>query len=260
MLMEDIKMVITDLDFTVLHTDKNISAYTQDIFKRCADYGILTAVATARYFIGAERFIDILKPDYEITTDGTMTYCDKDFLFGYGFDIVATNSIISEIMSLNSTFELTVATDKGVYWNSEHISESPVLYKAIYNDYSAPLLDCAYKIVAELPERVIAERIAEKYCCNMITYRGENRYGFIVKSAGKMQAIMTLAKSLNITLSQIITFGDDLNDIEMLTQCGYGVAVSNAVDEVKKIADYITESNDNDGVAVFIEKNLFALH
>lgn len=43
----------------------------------------------------------------------------------------------------------------------------------------------------------------------------------------------------------------------MLSHCGYGVAVSNAVDKVKKIAGYITESNDDDGVAKFIERNLF---
>lgn len=256
--MKDIKMIITDLDFTILHTDKSISTYTQDVFKRCADYGIMTAIATARYYIGAEKFIEVLKPDYEITTDGTMTYHNNEFLFGYGFDVATTNSIINEITSLNPSYELTVATDKGVYWNSEYISESPVLHKAVYNDYSMPLIECAYKIVAELPEKEMAERIADKYCCNMITYRGENRYGFIQKNAGKIQAISALAKSLNINMSEIIAFGDDLNDIEMLSHCGHGIAVSNAVDEVKKIADYITESNDDDGVAKFIEKNLFS--
>ena len=255
--MNGIKMIITDSGFTVLRTDKNISRYTQDVFKRCSDYGILTTVATARYYIGAEKFIETLKPDYEITTDGTMTYREKEFLFGHGFDLPTTNGIINRIVNLSSSFELTVATDKGVYWNSDNISESPVLYKAIYNNYSSPLPECAYKIVAELPGKEIAEQIAEDYDCNMISYRGENRYGFIQKKAGKIQAISTLAKSLNLDLSEIVAFGDDLNDIEMLTHCGRGVAVSNAIDEVKAVADYITESNDKDGVANFIEKHIF---
>lgn len=55
-------------------------------------------------------------------------------------------------------------------------------------------------------------------------------------------------------MSEIVAFGDDLNDIDMLTECGYGIAVDNAVQEVKKIADFICESNDNDGVAKYIEK------
>ncbi|MDP4177127.1 MAG: HAD hydrolase family protein [Bacillota bacterium] len=63
--------------------------------------------------------------------------------------------------------------------------------------------------------------------------------------------IKSLASCLNIELSNIIAFGDDLNDIEMLEQ-GYGIAVSNAVEEVLKVGDYVTDSNDEDGVAKFI--------
>jgi HAD superfamily hydrolase (TIGR01484 family) len=169
-----------------------------------------------------------------------------------------TNYIINDIRSVSETQELTIATEKEVLWNSPHITESPILYKAIYNDFSKPLDNCAYKIVAELPNKETALNIANKYSdCKVICYRGENRYGFINKNAGKVQAIRALASYLNIGLSNIIAFGDDLNDIEMLEQCGYGIAVSNAVEEVLNVADYVTDSNDEDGVAKFIEKNIF---
>jgi len=131
------------------------------------------------------------------------------------------------------------------------------LYKAIYNDYSKPVDRCAYKIVAELPDKGDALRIANKFSdCRLICYRGENLYGFINKNAGKVQAIKALANHLDIELSNIIAFGDDLNDVEMLEQCGYGVDVSNAIEEVLSVADFITDSNDEDGVAKFIERNL----
>lgn len=61
---------------------------------------------------------------------------------------------------------------------------------------------------------------------------------------------------LNISLSDIVSFGDDINDMEMLQICGMGVAVSNAVTEVIAVADSITLSNDEDGVADWIEKNI----
>ena len=54
--------------------------------------------------------------------------------------------------------------------------------------------------------------------------------------------------------SEIIAFGDDMNDAEMLTEFGYGIAVENAIPEVKDMVSYICESNDNDGVAKYIEK------
>ena len=254
--MKKVKMIVTDLDMTVLHTDKSISEYTQRIFKRCAEVGIITTIATARYYIGAEKFINILQPDFEITTDGTMTYKKDKFIYGSGFNIATSNNILQEILSISTNLELTVATKKCVYWNSKNISESPVLHKAIYNDYSSPINECAYKIVAELSEQSNAEYIGVKYGCKVICYRGESRYGFINRNAGKMHSIRQLASSLNIQTSEIIAFGDDLNDIEMLTECEYGIAVENAVTEVKKTADYICKSNDNDGVAEFIEKHV----
>lgn len=254
--MKNVKMIITDLDMTVLHTDKSISDYTQHIFKKCAENGIITAVATARYYIGAEKYIDILNPDYEITTDGTMTFKKGEFIYGTGFNIATSNNILREILSISTCLELTVATEKCVYWNSKHISESPVLYKAIYNDYSSPINECAYKIVAELSDQSIAKDIGAKYGCKVISYRGESRYGFINPNAGKIHSIRQLAALLNIQTSEIIAFGDDLNDIEMLTECGYGIAVDNAVTEVKNIADYICKSNDNDGVADFIANHI----
>ena len=63
---------------------------------------------------------------------------------------------------------------------------------------------------------------------------------------------------LNIPLDKVAAFGDDLNDLEMLRVCGSGVAVANAVQNVKEAADYVTLSNDQDGVAVWLERNLIS--
>lgn len=57
-----------------------------------------------------------------------------------------------------------------------------------------------------------------------------------------------------ISASETVYFGDDYDDIEPIKMCGLGVAVANAINEVKAAADHITESNDDDGVAKFIEK------
>ncbi|MDR0948463.1 MAG: HAD family hydrolase, partial [Lachnospiraceae bacterium] len=76
------------------------------------------------------------------------------------------------------------------------------------------------------------------------------------KNATKWNAIRLLAEKWSIDLSKIAAFGDDYNDIEMLQNCGVGVAVTNALDEVKAVANYICGSNDEDGVARWLEENV----
>ena len=90
----------------------------------------------------------------------------------------------------------------------------------------------------------------------MQSYRGENWYAFLPEGAGKVQAIRELAKILDISSDDIVAFGDDINDIEMLKMCGTGVAVTNAVPDVQAIADSVTLSNDEDGVAEWIIQNV----
>ncbi len=67
--------------------------------------------------------------------------------------------------------------------------------------------------------------------------------------SGKTAAIKALTEFSGISLKDTVAFGDDLNDIEMLRLCGTGVAVANAIPEVREAADMITFSNDEDGVA-----------
>lgn len=150
----------------------------------------------------------------------------------------------------------SVAEGRQVFWNSGHISESEKLHKAVYCDYQKPLSCRANKIVAELPDYKTAEQIANKNRCRLQSYRGENWYAFLLETAGKVQAIRELARLLNISLSDIAAFGDDKNDMEMLQICGTGVAVANAVSDVKNAADSVTRSNDEDGVAEWLAKNV----
>lgn len=74
--------------------------------------------------------------------------------------------------------------------------------------------------------------------------------------ATKWNGIKAMLEAVGIRQDEAVYFGDDYDDIEPLKNCGVGVAVSNAIGEVIEAADFITESNDEDGVAAYIEKNL----
>ena len=244
-----IRMILTDLDHTLLRQDGGISEETLRVIAGCRAKGILFAIATARYWIGAERYIDLLKPDYEITTDGTLIHSHDQCIYSCGFSVPDTNRIIRSIAQAVPGAEITVAHGKTVYWNSRHISESEKLHKAIYCDYTSPLEIRANKIVAGLPEEGIARQIADLADCRLQCYRGEKWYAFLPAGSGKTEAIKALSGVSGISLADTAAFGDDQNDTEMLKLCGTGVAVANAVPEVLEAADEVTLSNDEDGVA-----------
>ena len=247
-----IRMILTDLDHTLLKQDGNISEKTLQILTACRAKGIQFAIATARYWIGAERYIDLLKPDFEITTDGTLIHSQGKCIYSCSFSISETNAIIQSISAAVPGAEITAACGKTVYWNSRHISESEKLHKAVFCDYSSPLKEQANKIVAGLPEESVAREIAAKTRCKLQCYRGENWYAFMPADSGKTAAIMALAETSGTGPEDIVAFGDDLNDMEMLQLCGTGVAVANAVPQVLEAADEVTLSNDEDGPAVWL--------
>ena len=250
------RLILSDLDHTLLRSDGSISDHTLDVLRRCSEQGILFAIATARYWIGAERYIDLLNPDYEITTDGTLIHSNGKCIYSCEFTVEETNKIVQAMLERKPDAEITVADGKTVYWNSKHIAESERLHKATYCEYDKPLKCRANKIVAELQDETIAIEITDKIDCKLQSYRGEKWYTFIPKGSGKIEAIKSMAEMCGISIDDIIAFGDDNNDIDMLKICGTGIAVSNAIKEVLDIADEVTASNDEDGVACWIEKNL----
>ena len=77
-----------------------------------------------------------------------------------------------------------------------------------------------------------------------------------INAAGvnKGKAMIELGKLLGISREEIMAFGDGNNDLKMLKEVGTGVAMENAISSVKEAADYVTLSNDEEGVAKFIEK------
>ncbi|MBQ7829115.1 MAG: HAD hydrolase family protein [Clostridia bacterium] len=79
-------------------------------------------------------------------------------------------------------------------------------------------------------------------------------YEVVPKGVNKGGALPRLAAALGIEMSKVVAIGDYHNDIAMLRAAGVGVAVANAVDEIKAVADYITVSNEEHAIARVIEE------
>jgi hydroxymethylpyrimidine pyrophosphatase-like HAD family hydrolase len=74
----------------------------------------------------------------------------------------------------------------------------------------------------------------------------------------KSDPIRRIVETQGYDLTSVIAFGDDTNDAEMIRDAGIGIAMANAIDPVKSVADHITLSNDKDGVAIVIEELLLS--
>ena len=90
---------------------------------------------------------------------------------------------------------------------------------------------------------------------DMVRFSDGYWYKFTKNNVTKEDAILHMCEVCKITVDDIIAFGDDYADIGMLKLCGAGVAMGNAIDEVKAIADCVIGDNDHDGIAKYLQNN-----
>ena len=108
------------------------------------------------------------------------------------------------------------------------------------SQFFAKDMDLRARLMQEIPER-FPDLIVSSAVVNNVEINDKN--------AHKGNAIRQLAQHLGLEMSQVLAFGDGSNDITMLQEAGIGVCMENGLDSVKAIADYITDSCDEDGVA-----------
>jgi len=260
--MTDTKMIILGLDQTLLRTNKTISDYTINVLNQCKEMGIKIVYATARSTEASKRFIERHEPNIFIGYGGALAQVDvlsetPKIIYKAGIPPDISTEIIRDclnepevvsILAINETVALTNDADELSMTDSAHYT------------YAENLLDYKYsylKISIITASNEAMERIAAKYpTIDMLRYSGEDLFRFVNREALKWNAVQAIADYYNISTDQFIAFGDDIIDLEMIQKCGTGVAVANAVPQVKAAADCICGSNDDDGVARWLELNV----
>lgn len=240
------KLIVTDLDATALKNDKTLAPETIAAFAACKKAGIPTAIATARYIEGARPFAEQLQADYCILLDGTLVYEKDHIIYSNTMDVTTTNLMLQQLIHYHALSHIAIPTTDGIYRYPEIAEGTPSKYLI---DLDKPFPLPANKIVAEIPDSTIAPKIATVCHCKQLRYREEDRYTFFHQSASKLAAISCITQKLQIGLQDVLVFGDDSNDMEMIANCGYGVAMGNALDEVKAVASEVTDTNEANGVA-----------
>lgn len=261
------RLVVSDLDGTLLNSEKQISECTVQEIQNLKTKGILFAAATGRsdvmtksYFrklqygnlmIGCDgaviRNIETGEVLYEKGLPGET--CRKAFdicrKYGLSYYVFTIDELVgdqtqNERLQIHQQFNQAVPKEDRI----------PIRF---VEDLEKFAMDhTVYKIVASHEKKEYLDQIAEilkKEIDADAIRSGKRVLAIKAKGVSKAAALSKLAGKLGIAMEEIIAFGDEVNDIEMLKAAGFGVAMENADDIVKASADEITDSNDADGVA-----------
>ena len=248
--MNNIKLIVTDLDNTLLRRDKTISAYTADVFRRVHERGVRIAFATARHPEGIQEYKNLLNPDSYILTGGCLVFVDEELLRTHYLPEPQIWKLFAELASHPTIRAVNVRSMTNIYSNVPKEGRICV-------DFKSPLPEKLMHGWLYTADDEFMKSIAAKYPEFKFLYvSGQELYDINPKDATKFHGVKTIAAHYGIDLSEVIAFGDDFNDVEMLHTCGIGVAMGNAIDECKAAADLICGDCDNDGVARWIEENL----
>ncbi len=271
-----IKMIGLDLDGTLLTETKQILPYTKEILKRALDEGIVVLVATGRPWTGVpEELREFPGMRYALTANGARIL---DTLGGRTLQerLLSPESAKKalEICGKYDTLQEVYFDGQGYasaremahvekYHKNPHMWEYfrttrmpvPDVFELVEKENRG--LDKVQALFADMSER--AQAWEELSRVDGLALVGSLKYNIEINRAGvnKGTGLIELGKMLGIKREEIMACGDGDNDVEMLREVGFGVAMANGEDQVKAAADYITDSNDKEGAAKAIEE--FAL-
>ena len=242
------KLLIFDLDGTLLSGKNEITKQSKEAIWKCKKNGYYIAYITGRGTIKTKEFIEGLPCDAYACNNGSKIFCN---------DILIENNCIE--YDCGKKFLENECINKELF-----IVMEP--YK--YLTYADRKIDNMYYYrtnITDLPNNPIdmisirnREGInIEKY--NTLKFKKSGAKELMVnsKKATKLNSLKIISNYFGITKDDIISFGDDYSDIEVFENSGKSIAMGNAIKELKDVATYITDDNNNNGIANFINNMSF---
>jgi hypothetical protein len=258
------KLIAIDMDDTLLNDQLEITARSLEAVRRVRDQGINITLSTGRMFCSVKPYADQLGINLPlITYQGAMV----------------KNGLSGEVL-IHNTIPLDLARDVIANLQQQHYHINLYVDDKLYVEKETPIgVDYAricrvnlnpvgdlLEFLQQPPTKIVAISTEEKIDSLKLDMQkfygkqlhiGKSKPTFLEFShpdATKGHALAMLADIFNVPQHQVMAIGDGDNDIEMLEYAGLGVVVANARDHIKQLADYITDSNNEDGVAKVLEK------
>jgi len=262
--MKNRYVISLDLDGTLLNSNKKITNRTREYLKYLHDNGNIIVIASGRIFDSCYDIVSKLSfVDYMITDSGCLIYDVKNKKIIYKKKLSREN--IRDLVDLyNESFEYLEFSDEHFYYkfsnkHLEHyglsrdikdIKEFIKNNNAIHSSIKLVNYNDNYKTICN-----IKSKVKNLYVYEMKNENDDFRWIEIVKKGvSKLQALKYILKKERLGLKNTISFGDNYNDLEILKKSKYGVAMGNAIDEIKNSVFYHTKTCDEDGIEYFLKE------
>ena len=267
-----IKAIFFDIDGTLVNNQSKALESTKKAINYARKNGILCGVATGRSPIRIKEIIDELELDMYVVYNGQLVFTADRTIVDQPFDrttlkkivrfadknhrqiilggrnqlagsttmLLGQSLLIKRIVSfLPKKFPVRLMK-KGLQLFSPHRQKKRYETLEILNE---PIYQCI--LLSQESEQAKLEKYFPE-----CSFQRSNAYtvDIIPKGGSKLSGIKTFAKEKGIEMSEIMAFGDHYNDIDMLKGVGIGVAMGNAQDEVKAAADFVTKTNEKNGI------------
>lgn len=266
--MQKYKAVFIDIDGTLIKSDHTVSEFTIATIQKLKEKNVLVVLVSARPLSGImpiSEEVGLL--NYPVASlNGAYILADGKVLFD---SIIAVDTVI-RIQEQLQKYHTTIICYEQFQWFSEFknaateheqkITSIPVTIQPFINtvqhwrnENTAPnkihVIDSAAVI------NVIENDLKEQFTGHLSIATSQPRFLEVMNiESSKLNALKLLISHYNIKQEETIAIGDNFNDKEMIQFAGTGIAMGNAPAEVKAVANYVTDTNNNDGVAKALKR------
>ena len=261
--LSKVKLVVTDLDGTLLNSNHEVSSNFFRLFDQLKNHVHFVAASGRQYHSMSSKFEPILEDITIVAENGGLTMQgDKEILFT-DLALEKTRQLIPLIRKLNGGYAVLCGKE------SAYIETEDQDFISLFDEYYSK-----YEIVKDLNEvthdailkiAVYHFESSEKFLFPAVKHlenemkikvSGQNWLDISHTNANKGFALDQLQQNMGISRAETMVFGDYNNDLEMLALADFSFAMENAHSNVKEIANYATKSNDEQGVEIVLEQLL----
>ncbi len=274
--MEQYKLIAFDMDGTLLNSQKKITDKACEAIQKAIDAGIIVILNTGRCVAELEEYMEVLKNiQYINSTSGALVYdrkSNKD-IYSSALDVDTVKAILDIVSSKDVmidflTRESIVQRDKIEKMEQYRMEVYRDMFERVtvkWEDICGQYLEKPFPVsklniyhTSEEARNYTRQRIEELQLGVEMVNAETTSLEISAKGIDKGIGLEKLCQYLNISLSQTIVVGDADNDIGAMKKAGLAVAMGNANERIKELADVMVADNDHDGCREVIEKYIFA--